>query len=89
MQNCAIFAQQKSNQCVARQRIHLRFCLCSLLRISLDSVSCASFRISVLDSVNVLESIGLDSESALDSICVRDSVDSILPRFCLCACYRI
>ena len=51
-----------------------RICVFSFFRISLDSVivlessgldsvSCASFRISALDSVNVL-----DSESTLDSV---------------------
>ena len=48
-----------------------RFCVFSFFRISLDSVSCASFRISALDSVIVFESVPdsvcvLDSESALD-----------------------
>ena len=66
-----------------------RFCIFSFFKISLDSVnvaesiwldsiSCASFRISALDSVNVL-----DSESVLDS------VDSMLPRFCFCLLFRI
>ena len=48
-----------------------RFCVFSFFRISLDSVSCASFRISALDSVIVFESVPdsvcvFDSESALD-----------------------
>ena len=48
-----------------------RFCLCSLLRISLDSVIVSESK--WLDSVNVLDSVfprfsALDSESALDSI---------------------
>ena len=48
-----------------------RFCLCSLLRISLDSVIVSESK--WLDSVNVLDSVfprfsALDSESALDSV---------------------
>ena len=50
-----------------------RFCVFSFFRISLDSVSCVSFRISALDSVVVFKSVPdsvcvLDSESALDSV---------------------
>ena len=53
--------------------------------IWLDSVSCASFRISALDSVNVL-----DSESTLDSVdslFLRVVFSRIFPRFSKSLCF--
>ena len=71
----------------------LGLCLCSLFRISLDSV--ITLESVGLDSVNVLDSVlprfsALDSESALDSVdskFLRVVFSRILPRFSKSFCF--